>query len=95
MRGEPVTWTAPVPPVAALPREPSIPAANVGSVDYEFQTNLVDIDDLLAIRNGLKETPGVLDVTGGETKVSIRFDKTRLDDARLKQRLAELGHPVN
>ncbi len=95
LRGEKVTFKAPIPVIAAA-AAPVASAApvNAATVDFEFQKTLVDVDDILPIRDNLKQLDGVLDVSGGETRISIRYDRAKITEERLKQRLGELGHAV-
>jgi hypothetical protein len=42
----------------------------------------------------LKQRPGILGVSGTERTITPVWDPTRLDEARVRQILAESGHPV-
>jgi len=53
-------------------------------------TILADVD--LAIRRG--ESVAIVGVSGSERTITPAWDPTKLDEARVRQMLAEAGHPV-
>jgi aerobic-type carbon monoxide dehydrogenase small subunit (CoxS/CutS family) len=92
MRGEPVTYTARVATVtAAAPTAPTGPSA---SRQFEFVTPLgtIEVYDELALE--LSRVAGILNVAGSERTITVTWDSSRLDEARVRQVLAQTGHPV-
>ncbi len=92
MRGEKVTYNAPLITDAA----PLISGNTVPGVSrqFEFATALGTIEQFDDLSLELKAKPGILDVSGTERTINPVWDPTRLDEARVRQILAESGHPV-
>ncbi len=94
LRGEPVVYTAALRTLLAA-GAPS-PASGAGSVSkqFEFVTPLgtIEVYDELALE--LKQTPGILGVSGSERTITLDWDPARLDEAKVRQILAQAGHPV-
>lgn len=93
MRGEKVTYTAALKPVTA---EAPAAAAAGQSVSKQFQfvapLGTIEVYDEIALE--LKQTPGILGVAGSERTITVTWDSARLDEARIRQILAQSGHPV-
>ena len=93
MRGEQVTYTAALKPVTAeVPA--SAPAGQSVSKQFQFTSPLGTIEVYDEIALELKQTPGVLGVAGSELTITITWDSSQLDEARVRQILAQAGHPV-
>jgi aerobic-type carbon monoxide dehydrogenase small subunit (CoxS/CutS family) len=93
LRGEPVTYTAMLKTVtAAAPA--AAPAGQAASRQFVFVTPLgtIEVYDELALEIG--RVPGVLGVSGSERTITVTWDASRLDEARVRQVLAQAGHPV-
>jgi len=93
LRGERVSYTAPL-VAAAATRPETAPAGPTVSRQFVFATPLgtIEVFDELAL--DLKERPGIVGVSGSERTITITWDPARLDEARVRQILAEAGHPV-
>lgn len=93
MRGEPVTYTATLKSV--MPAAPAAaPAAESASKQFEFATPLgtIEVYDEIALEVG--RAPGILGVSGSERTITVTWDTARMDEARVRQILAQAGHPV-
>jgi aerobic-type carbon monoxide dehydrogenase small subunit (CoxS/CutS family) len=93
MRGEKVTYTAPLVAAEVLVTS-AAPAGGTASKQFEFVTALgtIELYDEVAVE--LKQKPGIVGVSGSERTVTPIWDPTKLDEARVRQILAEMGHPV-
>ena len=93
MRGEQITYLAPLiseeAPTAAIQV-----AGGRTSRQFEFATALGTIEELDELSLELGQRPGILDVSGTERTIRPTWDPTRLDEARVRQILEELGHSV-
>jgi aerobic-type carbon monoxide dehydrogenase small subunit (CoxS/CutS family) len=93
MRGEKVSYSAPL--VAPEEVKPSAePAAGSVSKQFEFLTPLSTIEQFDELQLELKGKPGIVGVAGSERTITPAWDPTKLDEARVRQMLAESGHPV-
>ena len=95
MRGEKVTYTAPLALIAG--EEPvAITGITGGSTSKQFQfaTALGTIEQFDDLALEMKQKPGIIDVSGSERTITPAWDPTKLDEARVRQILAEAGHPV-
>lgn len=92
LRGEKVTYTAAL--AAVAPEVPAATAAQGISKQFQFVSSLgtIEVYDELALE--LKQTPGILGVAGSELTITITWDPARLDETRIRQMLAQAGHPV-
>ncbi len=93
LRGERVQYAAPLLASASL-KPSSAPAAAAASKQFEFVAPLSTIELLEALAGELKMRPGVLDVSGSERNVVVVWDSTKLDEARVRQILADSGNAV-
>jgi aerobic-type carbon monoxide dehydrogenase small subunit (CoxS/CutS family) len=93
MRGEPVVYTAPLVtgPAAAIPAAPVMGAI---SKAFQFVSPLGTIEDYDDLASELIAVPGIVDVSGTERTITPTWDPARLDEARVRQILAESGHAV-
>ncbi len=94
LRGEPVVYTAALRSLVAAGAPPSASAGASASKQFEFVTPLgtIEVYDELALE--LKQTPGILGVSGSERTITPVWDPARLDEAKVRQILAQAGHPV-
>ena len=93
LRGEKVTYTAPL----ITDEAPAPITQNTGpstSRQFEFVTALGTIEQFDDLALELKQKPGILGVSGTERTVTPIWDPSRLDEIRVRQMLAESGHPV-
>jgi aerobic-type carbon monoxide dehydrogenase small subunit (CoxS/CutS family) len=93
LRGEPVVYTAAL--KTAVAAAPASAAAGAGtSKQFEFVTPLGTIEVYDEVALELKQTPGILGVAGSERTITLTWDPARLDEAKVRQLLAQTGHPV-
>ena len=92
LRGEKVTYTAPW--IGEETARPVTAAANSASRQFQFVTPLGTIEQFDDLALELKQKPGILDVSGTERTITPVWDPARLDEARVRQILAESGHAV-
>lgn len=93
LRGERVSYTAsPTPAEEARPS--AAPAGGSASKQFEFVTPLGTIEQFDELSLELKQRPGILGVSGSERTITLVWDPTRLDETKVRQILAEAGHPV-
>ena len=92
LRGEKVTYTAPW--IGEETARPVTAAANSASRQFQFVTPLGTIEQFDDLALDLKQKPGILDVSGTERTITPVWDPARLDEARVRQILAESGHAV-
>ena len=93
LRGERVSYSAPL--ITADEVRPSAgPAGASVSKQFEFVTPLgtIELFDDLSVE--LKKKAGIVGVSGSERTITPAWDPTKLDEARVRQMLAEAGHPV-
>src|SRR5438034_11767535 len=93
LRGEKVTYTAPL----ITDEAPAPITQNTGpstSRQFEFVTALGTIEQFDDLALELKQKPGIVGVSGTERTVTPIWDPSRLDEIRVRQMLAESGHPV-
>ena len=93
MRGEQITYLAPLISEEA-PTAPIQVAGGRTSRQFEFSAALGTIEELDELSLELGQRPGILDVSGTERTITPTWDPTRLDEARVRQILEELGHSV-
>ena len=93
MRGEKVTYAAPwITEESGRSVTPAV--ANGTSKQFQFVTALGTIEQFDDLALDLKQKPGILDVSGTERTITPVWDPARLDEARVRQILAESGHAV-
>jgi aerobic-type carbon monoxide dehydrogenase small subunit (CoxS/CutS family) len=97
MRGEKVTYTAPasVFTLAKLPpAAPAPAAAPATSKEFQFATPLATIEEFEPLAEKVKQRNGILEVSGSERTITIKWDPARLDEAAVRRILEELGRAV-
>jgi aerobic-type carbon monoxide dehydrogenase small subunit (CoxS/CutS family) len=93
MRGERVTYTATLRSV--MPVAPALADGSAtASRQFEFATPLGTIEVYDEIALELKQTPGIVEVSGSERTITVTWDPARLDEARVRRLLTQTGHPV-
>jgi carbon-monoxide dehydrogenase small subunit len=85
-------WSAPV--VAAAPSAAAAAAVAGTSKDFEFVTALSTIEEFDPMAAPLKQKPGILEVTGSQLTITIKWDPSKVDEAGVRKDLADSGHPV-
>jgi aerobic-type carbon monoxide dehydrogenase small subunit (CoxS/CutS family) len=96
MAGEKVTYLAAPVLVEAAKKAaaPAGPAVATDSKDFQFATPLSTIEDFDPIANQIKTKDGIVDVSGSERTITIKWDKAKLDEAKVRDILTALGHPA-
>ena len=94
MRGEKVTYRAtPVVVDVAKPAAQTPVAAGV-SKDFQFVTPLATIEEFDPFAAGIKKNDGIVDVSGNERTVTIKWDPAKLDETKIRALLTAAGHAV-
>ncbi len=95
MRGEKVTYAATAvvvaPPRAAVVLPPGVTA---GSKEFQFVSPLGTIEDFDPIAEALVSKEGIVDVSGSERTITVKWDPRTLDEAKVRALLASLGRAV-
>ena len=93
MRGEKVTYLASPIVVAARGTEPAPTAVGV-SKEFTYQNPMATIEDLEPLEAQLKKREGILAVSGSERTITIKWDPAKLDEAKVRAIMTELGRAV-
>jgi len=64
------------------------------SKEFEYVTALATIEEFEPMASPLRTKPGVLDVTGSERTITVKWDPSKIDEAGVRKMLADSGHPV-
>jgi allophanate hydrolase subunit 1 len=64
------------------------------SKEFEYVTPLATIEEFEPMASPLRTKPGILDVTGSERTITIKWDPSKIDEAGVRKMLADAGHPV-
>ncbi len=95
MRGEKVTYlSAPMLVEAAKPATAPPPAVTGVSKEFQFASPLATIEEFDPFAEQLRKREGVLDVSGNERSVTVKWDPAKLDETKVRDLLASLGHAV-
>jgi aerobic-type carbon monoxide dehydrogenase small subunit (CoxS/CutS family) len=99
MSGGQVTHTAPTSILLAPLAKPAQAntAANAApgtSKDFEYVTPLATIEEFEPVASPIRTKPGVIEVTGSERTITIKWDPTKVDEAGVRKYLSDAGHPV-
>jgi hypothetical protein len=62
--------------------------------EFEFATPLATIEEFDPVAAPIRQRPGILEVSGSERTITIRWDPSKLDESGVRQILTETGHPV-
>lgn len=100
---QPAPAAATVRPVTVAPAATAAPTSSVSAtggasagsqLTGQFTNPLATIEDLDPLQIELGRIAGVANVTGSETSLTITYDPSRVPPERLRQVLADLGHPL-
>jgi xanthine dehydrogenase YagT iron-sulfur-binding subunit len=91
MRGEKVTHLATPVIVNATGTEAAPSAAGI-SKEFQFATPMGTIEDFEPFEQQLKKRDGILAVSGSERSVIVKWDPAKLDEAKVRDILKDLGH---
>jgi aerobic-type carbon monoxide dehydrogenase small subunit (CoxS/CutS family) len=96
MAGSQVTHTAPASVfiVQAQAAPAAATAAQTTSKDFEFVTALSTIEEFEPLAAQLKQQPGIVEVTGSQVTITIKWDPSKVDEAGVRKYLTDAGHPV-
>ncbi|MCW5851251.1 MAG: hypothetical protein KIT87_14340 [Anaerolineae bacterium] len=93
--GQPASQPAAQAPAAVQgPQAPGVATGKRSEVKVEFQIALSTAEEVDDIRLALARVPGILDVAGNETAISVGYDAGLILPNQLAQRLASMGHPT-
>jgi aerobic-type carbon monoxide dehydrogenase small subunit (CoxS/CutS family) len=93
MRGEKVTYLASPIVVGATGTEPAPTAVGI-SKEFTYQNPMATIEDLEPLEAQLKKRDGILAVAGSERTITIKWDPAKLDEAKVRAIMTELGRGV-
>ena len=96
MRGEKVSYAAPLISIEEAKVSAPPAGASVASVSkqFEFVTPLGTIEQFDDLSSELKQRPGIVGIAGSERTITPAWDPTKLDETKVRQILNETGHPV-
>lgn len=94
MRGEKVTYLAQPIVVNAAGAKEASPTAAGTSKEFTFVNPLGTIEDFEPFAEQLKKRDGILGVTGSERNVTVKWDPAKLDEAKVRSILSDLGKAV-
>ena len=101
MSGGSVTHLAPTSifagaaPTVAAPAAAAAPAAVAGtSKEFEYVTPMATIEEFEPLASQIRTKAGVLEVTGSERTMTIKWDPSKVDEAGVRKYLADAGRPV-
>jgi aerobic-type carbon monoxide dehydrogenase small subunit (CoxS/CutS family) len=92
MRGDKVTHLATPVIVNASGVAEASPTAVGVSKEFQFATQMGTIEDFEPFEQALKKRDGILAVSGNERSVVIKWDPAKLDEAKVRTILQDLGH---
>ena len=92
MRGEKVTHLASPVVVNATGVVDASPTAAGVSKEFQFEKPMGTIEDYDPFEQALKKRDGILGVSGNERSVTIKWDPAKLDEAKVRAILVDLGH---
>jgi aerobic-type carbon monoxide dehydrogenase small subunit (CoxS/CutS family) len=91
MRGDKVSHLA-TPVVVGVSGAEAAPGAAGVSKEFQFEKALGTIEDFEPFEQALKKRDGILAVSGSERSVTIKWDPAKLDEAKVRTILQDLGH---
>ena len=91
MRGDKVTHLA-TPVVVGVTGAEAAPGAAGISKEFQFANPLGTIEDFEPFEQSLKKRDGILAVSGNERSVTVKWDPAKLDEAKVRTILQDLGH---
>ncbi len=94
LAGEKVTYLA-KPIVVGVQAPAAAPAtAPTASKAFDFAQPFATIEDYDTFAEPLKGRPGIVDVSGSERTITVKWDTNRLTEQQVRDLLASLGHAV-
>jgi aerobic-type carbon monoxide dehydrogenase small subunit (CoxS/CutS family) len=92
MRGDKVTHLATPVVVGVAGTADAAPNAVGVSKEFQFEKPMGTIEDFDPFEQALKKRDGILAVSGSERSVTIKWDPSKLDEAKVRAILVDLGH---
>jgi aerobic-type carbon monoxide dehydrogenase small subunit (CoxS/CutS family) len=92
MRGDKVTHLASPVVVGVAGTADAAPNAAGVSKEFQFEKPLGTIEDFDPFEQALKKRDGILAVSGSERSVTVKWDPAKLDEAKVRAILVDLGH---
>ena len=94
LRGEKVTYLAkPIFVDVVAPAQPP-PAAAGTSKAFDFATPFATIEDFDTFIEPLKKRDGILDISGSERTITVKWDPAKLSEQQVRDLLSSLGRAV-
>lgn len=91
--GQPASQpAAPAPAAVQGPQAPGVATGKRSEIKVEFQSALSTAEEVDDIRLALARVPGILDIAGNETAITVGYDAGLILPNQLAQRLASMGH---
>lgn len=94
LRGEQVTHLATPVLVGVAGTKDAAPSAAGTSKEFQFAVPMGTIEDFEPFEQSLKKREGILAVSGSERAVTVKWDPAKLDEAKVRDILKDLGHAV-
>jgi aerobic-type carbon monoxide dehydrogenase small subunit (CoxS/CutS family) len=94
LRGEKVSHLATPVLVGVSGTAEAAPSAPGTSKEFQFERPMGTIEDFEPFEQALKKRDGILAVSGSERSVTIKWDPSKLDEAKVRQIVKELNWPV-
>jgi aerobic-type carbon monoxide dehydrogenase small subunit (CoxS/CutS family) len=94
MRGEKVTYRAIPVVVEAKAVSAPAPTAAGTSKEFQFATPFATIEEFQPFADEIKKHGGILDVSGNERTITIKWDPAKLSEQQVRDLLAGAGRPV-
>src|SRR5206468_3461532 len=98
LRGEKVTYTAPASVLElakiSAPAGAAAAVANAQSKEFQFATPLATIEEFEPFAEKVKQRPGIVEASGSERTITVKWDPSKTDEAGVRKILEELGHGV-
>ena len=92
LRGEKVTHLASPVIVGVAGTAEAAPGAAGVSKEFQFDKPMGTIEDYDPFEQALKKRDGILGVSGNERSVTVKWDPAKLDEAKVRAILVDLGH---
>src|SRR6266852_200642 len=92
LRGEKVTHLASPVVVGVAGTAEAAPSAAGISKEFQFATPMGTNEDYDPFEQALKKRDGILAVRGNERSVTVKWDPAKLDEAKVRAILVDLGH---
>ena len=92
MRGDKVSHLATPVVVGVAGTAEAAPNAVGVSKEFQFEKAMGTIEDFEPFEQALKKRDGILAVSGSERSVTVKWDPAKLDEAKVRAILVDLGH---